>query len=200
MICKRLFDIFFSALVLFVIWPVFVFVSLLVRLDSPGPIFFCQIRVGRGGRLFHMYKFRSMRVDNNCASTGLQVTADRDVRITRVGAIIRRLKIDELPQFINVIKGDMSVVGPRPEVPRYVAFYSPASRDVLLSVRPGITDPVSLIYRNESLLLAGSDDPDLTYIDRILPEKIRLSEQCVLNRSFFGDLLVIAKTAFVCIR
>lgn len=190
---KRLFDIAFAALALLLLGPVLLTVALWVRLDSPGPMFFRQQRVGQGGRLFGIYKFRTMQTGAEAA--GPQITVGQDARITRAGAWLRRSKLDELPQFLNVLCGDMSVVGPRPEVPRYVAHYPADLRTVVLSVRPGITDLASIAYRNESDLLAQSPDPERTYLEQILPTKLHYAQQYVHTRSLWLDLQIIAWTA-----
>jgi lipopolysaccharide/colanic/teichoic acid biosynthesis glycosyltransferase len=189
---KRLFDGLFSAGTLLVLLPLLLAVAILIKLDSPGPIFFRQVRIGRGGKPFKILKFRSMRSDMQML--GPQLTVGRDVRVTRFGAVIRKYKIDELPQFINVLLGQMSLVGPRPEVPRYVELYPPAMRDVVLSVRPGITDLASIAYRDESNLLAQSADPERTYVEQVLPAKLALCERYVRERSFSGDLAIIGRS------
>jgi lipopolysaccharide/colanic/teichoic acid biosynthesis glycosyltransferase len=170
-------------------------VALWIKIDSSGPIIFRQVRVGRGGRPFRIYKFRSMRVE--AQGRGPQLTVGDDARITRVGTVIRRYKIDEFPQFINVLLGDMSIVGPRPEVPRYVGLYPPAVRDLVLSVRPGITDLASIAYRDESDLLGASADPERTYVEQVLPAKLALCERYVRERSFLGDLAIIGRSMLV---
>jgi lipopolysaccharide/colanic/teichoic acid biosynthesis glycosyltransferase len=189
---KRLFDVLFSAGTLIVLLPLLLAVAVWIKLDSPGPVFFRQVRVGRGGRPFKIYKFRSMRID--AQARGPQITVGEDARITRSGALIRKFKIDELPQFINVLFGDMSLVGPRPEVPRYVGLYPPDVRDLVLSVRPGITDLASIAYRDESDLLGRSADPERTYVEEVLPAKLALCERYVRERSFFGDLAIIGRS------
>jgi lipopolysaccharide/colanic/teichoic acid biosynthesis glycosyltransferase len=189
---KRLFDILFSAGTLIVLLPLLLAVALWIKLDSPGPVFFRQVRVGRAGRPFRIYKFRSMRVD--APGLGPQITVGEDARITRSGTLIRKYKIDEFPQFINVLFGDMSLVGPRPEVPRYVGLYPPDVRDVVLSVRPGITDLASIVYRDESGLLGRSADPERTYVEEVLPAKLALCERYVRERSFLGDLAIIGRS------
>ena len=169
-----------SAIGLVFLSPIFLAAAIAVRCDSRGPIWFCQQRVGRGFRKFWIYKFRTMIVD--APRLGLQITAGEDPRITRVGRFLRKWKLDELPQLVNVLKGEMSLVGPRPEVPRYVEMF----RDdyaCVLSVRPGITDPASLKYRDEAALLAESENPEETYVRQILPEKIMLSKQYVAQAS-----------------
>ncbi|MFT3664756.1 sugar transferase [Piscinibacter sp.] len=189
---KRLFDILFSAVVLLVLTPLLLAVAVWVRLDSPGPALFRQVRVGRGGREFRILKFRTMHVD--APARGPQITAGRDPRITRAGHVLRRYKIDEFPQFINVLVGDMSVVGPRPEVPRYVAMYPTATRELVLSVRPGITDLASIEYRDESELLGRSADPERTYVDQVMPAKLAYCERYVRERSFVGDIGIIGRS------
>jgi len=190
-VIKRLFDILAAASGLFVLAPLFALISLLVRFDSPGPIFFRQKRVGLHGRIFELLKFRSMRVE---AVPGQQITVGRDPRITRMGQHLRHWKIDELPQLFNVLVGDMSLVGPRPEVPRYVALYDPVLRDIILSVRPGVTDPASVKFRNESDLLARSADPEKTYVEVIMPEKVRMGCDYARQHSFLGDVKMILST------
>ncbi|MFT4242737.1 MAG: sugar transferase [Acidovorax sp.] len=187
---QRLFDLAFSALALLLLAPVLLAVALWVACDSPGPVLFRQQRVGRHGKPFCIYKFRTMRA----APGGPAITVGDDARITRAGRWLRRTKADELPQFFNVLRGDMSVVGPRPEVPRYVALYPEALRDVVLSVRPGITDPASLAFRHESAILGQSRDPEQTYVQDILPAKLRHSADYVRTRSLRGDLIIIART------
>lgn len=190
---KRLFDIAFAALALLLLCPLLLAVALWVGLDSPGPVFFRQQRVGRGGQLFDIYKFRTMHI--GAEAVGPQITVGQDTRITRTGTWLRRSKVDELPQFLNVLRGDMSVVGPRPEVPRYVAQYPADLRDAVLSVRPGITDLASIAFRNESDLLARSPDPERTYVEQILPVKLRYAQKYVRTHSLRLDLQIIAWTA-----
>ena len=189
---KRLFDIAFALLALLLLGPLLLAVALWVRLDSPGPVFFRQQRVGRSGQLFDIYKFRTMQT--GAEAMGPQITVGEDARITRAGAWLRRSKVDELPQFINVLRCDMSVVGPRPEVPRYVAQYPADVREVVLSVRPGITDLASIEFRDESALLARSSDPERTYVEQILPAKLRHAQEYVRTRSLWLDLRIIART------
>ena len=189
---KRLFDVLFSAGALIVLAPLMLAVAVWIKIDSPGPVLFRQARVGRGGKLFNILKFRSMRVD--AAAQGPQLTVGDDPRITRAGAWLRKYKIDEFPQFINVVLGDMSLVGPRPEVPRYVNLYPPAVRDLVLSVRPGITDTASIAYRDESEILRRSADPERTYVEQVLPAKLELSQRYVRERSLAGDLAIIGRS------
>lgn len=189
---KRLLDILASGLGLLVLAPLLLVVALWIKWDSPGPVMFRQERVGRYGRPFFIHKFRSMRVD--APALGPQITIGEDPRITRSGRFIRRSKIDELPQLWDVLRGAMSLVGPRPEVPRYVALYPAALREVVLSVRPGITDPASLAFRDESERLAAAPDPERLYVEVILPEKLRLSAAYVREASLLTDLKLILGT------
>lgn len=189
---KRLFDILFSLLGLVVLSPLLLFTALCIRLDSPGPALFRQTRVGLGGRPFQILKFRSMVV--SAEAQGPQITGRGDSRITRVGRVVRKVKLDEFPQLLNVLRGDMSLVGPRPEVPKYVALYTPAQRNVLL-VRPGITDIASIVYRNENdLLEQGGVDREATYIGQIMPQKLALNYVYLRDFSLGGDLLLILQT------
>jgi lipopolysaccharide/colanic/teichoic acid biosynthesis glycosyltransferase len=188
---KRAFDLFFAAGALLVLAPLLAAVALWVKLDSPGPVLFRQVRVGRHGREFRICKFRTMRTD---AVAGPQITVGADRRITRSGAFLRKYKIDEFPQFFNVFVGDMSVVGPRPEVPRYVALYPPVTRELVLSVRPGITDLASIEYRDENDLLGSSSDPERTYVDEIMPAKLALCERYVREHTVARDLAIIGRS------
>ncbi|MBT2300809.1 sugar transferase [Variovorax paradoxus] len=190
---KRLFDICFALCALLVSAPVLVAVALWIKLDSRGSVLFRQERVGLRGRLFAIYKFRTMRV--GATEQGPQITVRADSRITRAGAFLRRYKLDELPQFVNVLVGDMSVVGPRPEVPRYVALYPREARDLILSVRPGITDLASIAYRDESALLNGADDPEALYVQEVLPAKLEHCLQYVQTQSLWFDLVIVWRTA-----
>lgn len=192
MTAKRLLDVLLAGAGLLVCAPLLAVCAIGVRLDSPGPVLFRQERVGRRGRRFLILKLRTMR--SRPVPGASQVTAADDPRITRFGAWLRRTKLDELPQLWNVLRGDMSLVGPRPEVPRFVACYPAEARDVVLSVRPGITDPASLRFRNEAELLAGSSDPERDYVERILPQKIAAYVEYVRGRSLLGDLRIIAAT------
>ena len=190
---KRLFDIVSSGIGLLCLAPVFVVMAIWIKLDSRGPVFYRQTRVGRYGRDFRIFKFRSMRVGSD---KGRQITVgERDPRITRSGYFIRRYKIDELPQLINVFLGDMSIVGPRPEVRKYVDLYSEEQRKVF-QVRPGITDLASIKYRNENELLSQVDDPDTYYIDVIMPDKLTINLEYIHHQSFMGDIKIIFNTLF----
>jgi len=168
----RLFDIFFSALGLIILFPFFIVFYLLIRLESKGGAFYIQERIGKNGKPFGLYKFRSMRVGSD--AEGLLTVGERDNRITRIGYILRKTKIDELPQLMNVLKGDMSLVGPRPEVKKYTDMYTEEQRKVLC-VRPGITDYASIEYVNENELLSKADDPERMYIEKVMPDKIKLN-------------------------
>ena len=190
---KRAFDIASAVLGLALLAPLFLVVAAWIKLDSPGPVFFRQERIGRGGTPFRIHKFRTMRIE----AAGPALTVGADPRITRAGSFLRRTKIDELPQLIDVLRGDMSVVGPRPEVPRFVAHYPPALRERALSVRPGITDPASLDYIDEGALLARAADPEREYIDVILPDKLRRAADYADHASLWTDLAVIGRSVGV---
>jgi len=194
---KRTFDVVAAGLGLLVLSPLFAAVALAVKLDSQGPVFFRQQRVGRNFRPFAMYKFRTMVVD--APKLGGQLTVTGDPRVTRSGRWLRKLKIDELPQLINVVTGDMSLVGPRPEVSRYVDQMRDAYREVL-SVRPGITDLASLKYRDESEILASAEDPEQAYIHQILPDKIAISRQYIRQASLWLDVKIILQTLLRIVR
>lgn len=188
---KRLFDILASALGLILLSPVFLIVAVWIKLDSPGPVFYKQERVGLHNRDFKIYKFRSMRMGSDQGS--LITVGGRDSRITRSGYFIRKFKLDELPQLINVFVGDMSFVGPRPEVRHYVNYWTPEQMHVL-DIRPGITDPASIKFCNENELLEQADDPEEYYIHVIMQQKIQLYLEYVDNHSFLGDIGLIFKT------
>ena len=190
---KRIFDLVFSALALLLLAPVFALIALAIRWDTPGPVFFRQERVGRRGCLFHIRKFRTMVVD--APSRGPAITIGQDPRITRVGGWLRRTKLDELPQLMDVLQGHMSLVGPRPEVPQYVALYPPELRERVLAVRPGITDPVSLKLADEARVLAASADPERTYREELLPAKLREAVAYAEQASLWSDLRIIWATA-----
>ncbi len=187
---KRVVDVAVAGAGLVVLSPVLAVCSIAVKLDSPGPALFRQTRVGLAGEPFQILKFRSMRV----ATTGAAVTAGNDARITRVGRLLRKTKLDELPQLLNVVRGDMSLVGPRPEVPRYVAEWPAEAREEILSVRPGITDPGSIAFRHEETELAAAPDPERHYVDVILPKKVALYLDYVRHRSLLGDARIVVST------
>ena len=193
---KRLFDIVASGLGLIVLSPLFLILAIWIKLDSNGPVFYRQVRVGYKNKDFRIFKFRSMRVG---ADKGSLVTiGGRDPRVTKSGYWIRKFKLDELPQLINVFIGDMSLVGPRPEVRHYVDYWTPEQMHVL-NVRPGITDPASIKFRNENELMEKAEDPEKYYIEVIMQEKIKLYLEYVEKHSFFYDLGLIFKTFFVII-
>ena len=190
---KRLFDIVASACGLILLSPLFFIVSVWIKLDSIGPVFYRQVRVGRYNKDFRIFKFRSMRVG---ADKGSLVTiGGRDPRVTRIGYYLRKFKIDELPQLINVFIGDMSLVGPRPEVRHYVDYWTPEQLHVL-DVRPGITDPASIKFRNENELMESAEDPESFYINVIMQEKLKLYLEYVQNASFWYDVKLIFKTIY----
>lgn len=188
---KRLFDIAAAGAGLVLLAPLLLALALWVRLDSPGPALYRQLRVGRHGVPFFILKFRTMKQRDD---DGAQLTVGRDPRITRAGHFLRRYKLDELPQLINVLQGKMSLVGPRPEVPRYVDCYPPAVRATVLSVAPGITDLASILYKEESDVLGRAADPERTYLETILPIKLEYYQRYVRERSFWLDLRIIFRT------
>ncbi len=188
---KRVFDVFFALLGLVILSPVFVITAFAVGVTSKGGVFYKQKRVGRDNKDFIIYKFRSMCV--NADKNSLITIGNRDNRVTKIGFFIRKYKIDELPQLFNVLIGDMSFVGPRPEVRYYVNMYSDSQKEVL-NVRPGITDPASIAYRNENELLSSQDNPEKYYIDVIMPDKLRINLEYIASRSLFTDLKTILRT------
>lgn len=194
---KRLFDLVGALVGLALLLLPGLLVALAIRLDSPGPVFFRQERVGRGGARFHIHKFRTMRVD---AEQHGQLTVGHDPRITPVGAFLRAHRLDELPQLLDVLLGDMSLVGPRPEVPRYVALYPKALRDLVLSVRPGITDPASLQFRHEAAQLAAAADPEREYVQVILPAKLAAAAAYAAKASLWTDMGVVLRSLRVLVR
>lgn len=189
---KRLFDLVFTIPGVIVLSPVLLVLALWVHFDSNGPIFFRQERVGRNGVNFRIFKFRTMVVD--AEKQGKQITVGADKRVTRSGEVLRKYKLDELPQLFNVILGDMSLVGPRPEVPRYIAEYTEEERQEVLSVRPGITDNASIEFRSENEILGQAQDPEWAYIHEVLPIKIRYYREYVQNYSLWGDFVIILRT------
>lgn len=188
---KRIFDVVFSVVGLMLLWPVFLLVALLVKLDDRGTVFYRQVRVGRWGREFRIVKFRTMR--EGADKAGPSITAARDVRITRVGHWLRKAKLDELPQLWNVLRADMSFVGPRPEVPKYVALYTPEQRKVLELI-PGITDEASLEFRDEEELLAAAAAPGRYYVEYCIPRKIMLNLAYARRAGLLRDMGVILRT------
>jgi len=195
LVAKRAFDITVASVGLVLCGPLLAAAGLVVRVSSPGPVIFGHERVGRAGKPFTLYKLRTMR-----GSVGSQVTVAGDKRVTPVGKILRRTKIDELPGLFNVLSGDLSLVGPRPEVRKYVDLYPPSAARFIQRFRPGITDPGSLLFRNEEEILAHSADPERAYIDEVLPKKVELYVEYLQRASFVSDVRVLVKTlAIVCI-
>lgn len=192
MIAKRLMDLALTIPGLIILSPLLLFIALWIKYDSKGPVFFKQKRVGLKGNVFDVYKFRTMVTD--AEKKGLQITTGGDSRIIGAGAFLRKYKLDELAQLFNVLKGEMSLVGPRPEVPRYVALYPEDIREIVLSVKPGITDRASIEYKDENDLLAHSSDPEKTYVEEILPVKLRYYVEYVHTQSLIGDVRTIWDT------
>lgn len=194
---KRVFDVIASGLGLLLLSPLFLIIAIWVKADSPGPVFYRQTRVGRGNRDFRLFKFRSMRVGSD--KKGLITVGGRDPRVTRSGYYIRKYKLDELPQLINVFTGDMSLVGPRPEVRKYVDLYTPEQLHVL-DVRPGITDLASIRYRNENELLEQAADPEQYYREVVMQDKLRINSEYIADRSFFKDIKIIFLTFWAIVK
>ncbi len=194
---KRGFDILFSLSAILLLLPVFIVVAFLIKIDSKGSVFYIQKRVGRFRKGFLLYKFRTMFTNSH--KIGLLTVGDKDNRITKIGYFLRKYKIDELPQFINVLKGDMSIVGPRPEVEKYVSFYNSEQLNIL-NIKPGITDEASIVYRNESEILSKHLEPEKFYIHNLLPNKIAIGLKYIENQSFLNDLKIILKTIFIIIK
>jgi lipopolysaccharide/colanic/teichoic acid biosynthesis glycosyltransferase len=188
---KRAFDIFFSFLGVILLLPFFLIIALLIILDSKGGIFYKQLRVGKHNSDFYLLKFRSMRTDAD--KKGLLTVGGRDPRITRIGYYLRKYKIDELPQLLNVLKGDMSLVGPRPEVRKYVSLYNEEQQKVL-SVQPGITDYASIEYSNENEILGAAENPEQVYVDEIMPAKLKLNLRYIAEKSLATDFKIILRT------
>lgn len=188
---KRCFDVFASLFGLLFLAIPFVFIAIAIKTSSKGPVYFRQERVGKNGKLFRIFKFRTMVSD--AESKGMQITVGADSRITKVGKFLRKTKIDELPQLINVFLGQMSFVGPRPEVPHYVELYTDYQRNVL-RIKPGITELASIIYKDENEVLAQSDDPEKTYIEEIMPKKIGINMEYIQKMNVFYDIKLIFKT------
>jgi lipopolysaccharide/colanic/teichoic acid biosynthesis glycosyltransferase len=189
----RVFDLLISIIALIILFPFFLVIAIAIKLNSRGNIFFKQQRVGKNNIDFELYKFRSMR--NDADKKGLLTVGMRDARITSVGYFLRKYKLDELPQLINVVKGEMSIVGPRPEVRKYVNFYS-ADQLTVLNILPGITDYASIEFKNENDLLSNAKDPEQFYIDVILPQKIKLNQRFIENRNLRNYIKIIFKTVF----
>ena len=193
---KRTLDIAVATIGLVLITPLWLLIAVAIKLSSPGPVIFRQTRIGRLGRPFRILKFRTMRAD----AGGPSLTIGDDNRITYVGRIIRKLKLDELPQLVNVLRGEMSLVGPRPEMPEYVALYSPNDQRVILSVRPGITGAGSLAYRNETEELANYEDPVRAYTDVFLPKKLAIERHYIEMWSLWLDIKLLSRTLAVVLR
>ena len=189
---KRITDIFISLFGLIILSPLFLIIAIIIKTESPGPVFFRQVRVGKDEIKFQIFKFRTMKI--NSENNGPKITVKDDKRITPLGNYLRKYKLDELPQLINVLFGDMSLVGPRPEVPKFVALYPDPIKKKVFSVRPGITDPASIIFRNENELLAQIPDPEKYYTENIMPEKLRYYVEYIENRNFLLDFNIIVNT------
>lgn len=198
MIAKRIMDLFFSLIGALLLFPLFLLVAIWIKLDSPGPVFFRQVRVGRFGKPFKIFKLRTMCCD--AEAKGNLITAGEDPRITKSGRFLRRHKLDELPQLLNVMLGQMSLVGPRPEVPRYVALYPDNVRDLILSVPPGITDFASIEYKDESSVLGHAEDVEYTYITEVMPVKLGYYVRYVTERTIWLDLKLIFTTIGVLLK
>ncbi len=194
---KRLFDLIVGCAGLLMLAPALLLIGAWIKWDSPGPALYLQQRVGQGGRLFNIFKFRTMHVQEH---PGAQLTVGRDSRITAAGHFLRRYKLDELPQLLNVLSGSMSLVGPRPEVPRYVACYPADMRALVLSVAPGITDWAAIEYKDESTLLAASRDPERAYVEQVLPAKLQHYARYVRERNFWVDMRILFRTLVVIVR
>ena len=192
MISKRLFDLCASLAGLVVLAPLFLLIAILIKRDSSGPVFFRQTRIGLRGQPFRIHKFRTMATEH--PAKDLQLTVGADSRITGTGRWLRKYKLDELPQLIDVVRGKMRLVGPRPEVPKYVVHYPPDVKQVVLSVRPGITDNASIEYRDENDILAKADDPEREYIEKVMPVKLEYYMRYVEERSMVGDIAIILRT------
>lgn len=191
---KRIFDLFFVIPGILILLPLFLLLAVWIKIDSKGPILFKQKRVGRYEKIFNVYKFRSMVTD--AEKMGLKITVGHDPRITQSGYYLRKYKLDEFPQLFNVLFGHMSLVGPRPEVPEYVSLYPEVTRKKVLSVRPGITDPASLKYKDENALLENAKDPNYTYIHEIMPKKLKYYSEYVENQHLWLDFKLILTTLF----
>ena len=187
---KRIFDIVISFVGLLILFPFFLIIALLIKIDSKGPVFFKQIRVTKGGKEFKIFKYRTMKVGSDKYS---QITVGKDERITKIGSFLRKYKLDEIPQLINVLIGDMSLVGPRPEVPKYVALYTDEQKEIL-KVRAGITDYASIEFSDENDLLASEKNPEEAYIEKIMPKKIELNKKYLSEISVLADVRIILLT------
>jgi len=188
---KRLLDVFFSTIGLILLLPIFLIIAIFIRFDSPGPVFFGHGRVGKNFKPFELYKFRSMSA--NAPEKGPSITVGGDSRVTRVGRLLRKTKLDEIPQLINVLKGDMSLVGPRPEVPKYVEMFRDEYRDIL-QVRPGITDYATIEFRDEEAVLKGYKNPEEGYVRDVLPRKMELYRKYLKNKGLMTDIGLVFRT------
>lgn len=189
MIPKRIFDLTVSVISLLILSPFLALTALLIKLESKGPVFYKQLRVGLHGKPFYIYKLRTMEVGAD--RKGLSITSADDPRLTRVGRVLRKFKLDEMPQLFNVIKGEMSLVGPRPEVPRYVELYTDEQKKRILSVKPGMTDPATVYFRDEEGLLAKAKDKESFYVNKVMPVKLKLYLRYIENQSFLYDVKLI---------
>ena len=187
---KRIFDTILSLFGLIILLPFMLIIAIFIKLDSKGPVFFKQLRVTKNGREFKIFKYRTMRVGSDKYS---QITVGKDDRITKIGSFLRKYKLDEIPQLINVLIGDMSLVGPRPEVPKYVALYTDEQKEIL-KVRAGITDYASIEFSNENDLLASEEDPEKAYIKKVMPKKIELNKKYISEISMLTDIKIILLT------
>lgn len=197
LVFKRIFDIVFSLLLIIILIPLFIIISIIIKMDSSGPVIFKQIRVTQYGKRFKIYKFRTMIV--NAEKKGSAVTANNDKRITRVGKVIRKCRLDEIPQLFNIIKGDMTFVGTRPEVPKYVDMYTEEMYATLL-LKAGVTSEASIMYKDEDKLLKDTVDVDKVYIEKVLPEKMKYNLKSIRKFSFLQDIETMIKTVFAVIR
>ena len=187
---KRIFDITLSLFGLVILLPFILIIAILIKIDSKGPVFFKQVRITKGGKEFKIFKYRTMKVGSDKYS---QITVGKDERITKIGSFLRKYKLDEIPQLINVLIGDMSLVGPRPEVPKYVALYTDEQKEIL-KVRAGITDYASIEFSNENDLLASEEDPEKAYIKKVMPKKIELNKKYISEISMLTDIKIILLT------
>ena len=193
LVLKRVFDVVVSALLLLILSPVFLLLAIAIKLDSPGPVFYRQVRVTQYGKKFRIFKFRSMV--SNADKIGTQVTVGNDSRITRMGKLIRKCRLDEISQLIDVFRGTMTFVGTRPEVPKYVAAYTPEMLATLL-LPAGVTSEASILYKDEDRLLSGSSDADAVYLQQVLPDKMQFNLQSIRSFSFWGDIRTMFRTVF----
>ena len=198
MSAKRVMDVVLTAPAAVALLPLFLALAIGIKLDSPGPVFYRQVRVGRYGKPFRVWKFRSMVWHE--ADPGSKITVAGDARITPFGQFLRKYKLDELPQLFNVLVGEMSLVGPRPEVPEYVEYYPEPARSIVLSVSPGITDNASLEFRDENELLRSEEDPERVYREQILPRKLAIYQRYVSQRTLIGDLRLVCRTVLAVFR